>query len=225
MSRNSRKSIAHFYVPVHPSAAEMVEGQERLKPPADPRCLDLLFREARSFNGYLDEPVGPELLRAIWNLAKLGPTSANQSPARILWCASAEAKERLAALASSTNAMKIRQAPVTAIVGMDLNFPEKLPQLFPHVDARPWFVGNDELIETSALRNSSLQGAYLIMAARALGLDTGPMSGFDNEAVDREFFAATRVRSNFICTIGYGDPRSVFARLPRLSFEEATEVL
>ncbi len=190
----------------------------------DDAGLDLIFREARSYNGYTDEPVSEGELRAIWDLVKMGPTSANQSPARIVWCVSAEAKEKLAALASSTNADKIRKAPVTAIIGMDLAFHEHLPKLFPHADARAWFVGNQPLIEASAFRNGTLQGAYLIIAARALGLDTGPMSGFDNAGVDDAFFAGTTVKSNFICTLGHGDPSTIFARSPRFAFEEANRI-
>jgi 3-hydroxypropanoate dehydrogenase len=187
--------------------------------------LDVLFRGARSYNGYLDRPVDDALLRQIWLLASLGPTSANMSPARIVWCRSRGARERLAKLASAANAKKILQAPVTAIIGMDMKFADKLPFLFPHVDARSWFTGSDEIITVNALRNSTLQGAYLIMAARALGIDTGPMSGFDNEAVDVAFFSGTSVKSNFITTLGYGDPASLFPRLPRLPFEEATWTL
>lgn len=197
------------------------------QPPAADRrvseaCLDTLFLSARSYNGYLDRPVEEELLKEIWRLASLGPTSANMSPARIVWCRSAEARDKLASFASSTNGKKIRQAPVTAIIGMDHAFADKLPFLFPHVDARGWFTGTEEIIATNAMRNSTLQGAYLLMAARALGLDTGPMSGFDNDAVDAAFFAGTSIRSNFITTLGYGDPASIFPRLPRLPFEEAT---
>lgn len=188
-------------------------------------CLDTLFVSARSYNGYLDRPVGRESLEEIWHLASLGPTSANMSPARIIWCCGEEAREKLATFASNANAKKIRQAPVTAIIGMDYAFADKLPYLFPHVDARPWFTGSEEIIATNAMRNSTLQGAYLIIAARALGLDTGPMSGFDNAAVDKEFFAGTSIRSNFITTLGYGDPASIFLRLPRLPFEEATWIL
>ena len=154
----------------------------------------------------------------------MGPTSANMLPARIVWCVSQAAKDKLAEFCSGTNGPKIRTAPVTAIVGMDMEFYEKLPQLFPPADARSWFVGNQALIESGAFRNSSLQGAYLIFAARALGFDTGPMSGFDNAAVDAAFFAGTPVKSNFICTVGHGDPAAIFGRLPRLSFEEANRI-
>jgi len=191
----------------------------------DDAGLDLIFREGRSYNGYTDEPVTTSELHAIWDLAKMGPTSANMSPARIVWCTTTDAKEKLALLASATNADKIRNAPVTAIIGMDYEFYEKLPKLFPHVDARPWFTGNQAMIETSAFRNTVLQGAYLIMAARALGFDTGPMSGFDNAAVDAAFFAGTPIKSNFITTLGHGDPASIFGRLPRLDFDEANTII
>lgn len=187
--------------------------------PLSDAALDQLFRTARSFNGYLDKPVSDEQLHALWDVMKFGPTSANALPARIIWVRSAEAKEQLASLSSTGNADKIRQAPVTAIIGMDEQFYEQLPDLFPHTDARSWFVGNEALAKTTAFRNSSLQGAYLILAARALGLDTGPMSGFDNAAVDAAFFADTpHVKSNFITTIGYGDPSSIFDRSPRPDF-------
>jgi 3-hydroxypropanoate dehydrogenase len=182
-------------------------------------ALDQLFRAARTYNGYLDTPVSQDQLTAIWDLLKMGPTSANQLPARIVWCVSDTAKETLATAASAANADKIRKAPVTAIIGMDLDFHEQLPWLFPHADAKSWFAGNEALREVSALRNSSLQGAYFILAARALGLDTGPMSGFDAATVDAAFFADTpRIRTNFISTLGYGDPATIFARSPRPDF-------
>lgn len=186
--------------------------------PLDDAALDRLFRNGRSYNGYLDKPVTRAQMDAIWELMKQGPTSANCLPARLVWCESAEAKEKLAALAGGANPDKIRKAPVTVIIGMDLAFHEHLPTLFPHVDARSWFVGNEALIATTALRNSSLQGAYFILAARALGLDTGPMSGFDNAGVDAAFFAGTTIKSNLISTLGYGDPASLFGKLPRPAF-------
>jgi 3-hydroxypropanoate dehydrogenase len=187
--------------------------------PLSDAALDQLFTGARTYNGYLDKPVSEAQLVAIWDLLKMGPTSANQLPARIVWCVSQEAKDKLAALAGGTNPDKIRAAPVTAIIGMDLDFHEQLPWLFPHADAKSWFVGSETAREVSAFRNSSLQGGYFILAARALGLDTGPMSGFDNAAVDAAFFADTpRVRSNFISTLGYGDPATIFARSPRPEF-------
>ena len=192
--------------------------------PLNDHALDQMFREARSYNGYLDKPVSDAQLNDVWELMKFGPTSANCLPARMVWCTSDEAKERLAALALPANGDKIRQAPVTVIIGMDREFYEQLPELFPHADARSWFVGNDTLIESTAFRNSSLQGAYFIMAARALGLDTGPMSGFSNDAVDAAFFAGTKVKSNFISTLGYGDPASIFARSPRPEFDRFNSI-
>ncbi len=193
--------------------------------PLDDTALDQLFRTARSYNGYLDKPVGRAQLDAIWELMKFGPTSANSLPARMVWCESAEAKAKLAACASEQNKSKILGAPVTVIVGMDYEFYEQLPELFPHADARSWFVGNQPNIETTAMRNSSMQGAYLIMAARALGLGTGPMSGFDNAAVDASFFAGTAVRSNFISTLGYGDASTIFERSPRPSFDRFNTIV
>ena len=193
--------------------------------PLDNAALDQLFRTARTYNGYLDTPVTTEQLDAIWELMKYGPTSANCLPARLVWCVSQEAKEKLAALAMPANAEKILQAPVTVIIGMDLEYYENLPELFPHTDARSWFVGNDALIQTTAFRNSSLQGAYFILAARALGLDTGAMSGFANDAVDAAFFAGTKVKSNFISTLGYGDPASIFERSPRPGFDRFNTIV
>jgi 3-hydroxypropanoate dehydrogenase len=188
-------------------------------------ALDLIFRTARTYNGYQDKPVSKAQLQAIWDLMKWGPTSANMMPARILWCTSQESKDKLAELSSGTNAAKIRAAPVTAIIGMDIEFYEQLPKLFPHADARSWFVGNEQLSYDAAFRNSTLQGGYFIIAARALGLDTGPMSGFDNAAVDEAFFAGTSIRSNFISTLGYGDPSTIFDRLPRPDFEEFNKII
>lgn len=188
-------------------------------------ALDRIFRIARTYNGYRDVPVEESLLREIWDLMKWGPTSANMMPARLLWLTSQEQKDKLADFASSTNGKKIRQAPVTVVIGMDMRFYDQLPLLFPHADARSWFVGNQRLIEEGAFRNSSLQGAYFIIAARALGLDTGPMSGFDNDAVDDAFFRGTDIRSNFISTLGYGDPATIFERLPRPSFEAFNTIL
>ena len=193
--------------------------------PLPDSALDQLFRAARTYNGFLEKPVSEDQLRAIWDLVKYGPTSANALPARIVWCVSVQAKEKLAALAMPANAEKILKAPVTAIIAMDTEFYEHLPELFPHTDARSWFVGNEALAHATAFRNSSLQGAYFILAARALGLDTGPMSGFNNEAVDAAFFADTpKVKSNFISTLGYGDPASIFERSPRPDFERFNRI-
>lgn len=187
--------------------------------PLPDSALDRIFRTARSFNHYTDRPVGEDQLLAIWELMKWGPTSANQLPARLVWCVSDEAKAKLAAACSDTNQAKVRAAPVSVIIGMDVDFHETLPELFPHVDAKAWFDGNTELRTASAARNSTLQGAYFIIAARALGLDTGPMSGFDQGAVDKAFFAdQPSVRSNFISTLGYGDPATLHERLPRPGF-------
>lgn len=194
--------------------------------PLDDKALDQLFREARSYNGWLDRDVTDEQIHAIHALMKMGPTSANQQPARLVWCKSAEAKERLASHASEGNKKKILAAPVCVIVAMDLDFHEQLPWLFPHADARSWFVNDPEGRRVHAFRNSSLQGGYLIVAARALGLDCGPMSGFDNAAVDAEFFAdRPNVVTNFICSIGHGDPASIFGRSPRPEFDVFNRVL
>ena len=189
-------------------------------------ALDQLFRAARSYNAYLDKPVGPEQIHQLWELMKYGPTSANQLPARFVWCTTPEAKQRLAACCSAQNAPKILSAPVSVIIGMDSEFHEHLPELFPHADARSWFTGSAELRAASAFRNSTLQGAYLIIAARALGLDTGPMSGFDAGAVDKAFFAdQPAVTTNFLSTLGYGDPASIFGRSPRPAFEKFNRVV
>jgi len=186
--------------------------------PLSAEALDTVFRTARSYNGYTDQPVTEDQLEEIWELMKMGPTSANCLPARLVWCTSDEAKDRLAACASGTNAPKIRAAPVTVIIGYDTEFFEQLPELFPPADARSWFAHSPAVAEATAFRNSTLQGAYLLLAARALGLDTGPMSGFDNAAVDAAFFAGTAFKSNFVATLGYGDPSTIFGRLPRPAF-------
>lgn len=194
--------------------------------PLDDAALDRLFRTARTYNGFTDEPVGEDDLRALWDLMKMGPTSANQLPARLVWCVSADAKERLAACATGSNPDKIRRAPVSVVLGMDVNFHLQLPDLFPHADAKSWFDGNAELREVSAFRNSSLQGGYFILAARALGLDTGPMSGFDQGKIDAAFFAETpAIRSNFIATLGYGDPAPLHDRLPRPAFDRFNTII
>jgi len=193
--------------------------------PLNDAALDQLFRTARSYNGYLDKSISPAQMDAIWELMKQGPTSANCLPARLIWCATDEAKAKLAPLTSANNADKVRAAPVTVIIGMDMEFYEQLPELFPPADARSWFAGNEALASATAFRNSSLQGAYFMLAARALGLDTGPMSGFDNAEVDAAFFAGTTVKSNFICTLGYGDPASIFGKLPRPAFDTFNIIL
>ena len=208
--------------------------------PLSDEALDRIFRQARTHTAWLDKPVSDDTLRQIYDLMKWGPTSANTSPARFLFLRAPEAKQKLLPALSPGNVEKTMKAPVTAIIGYDLCFYDKLPKLFPHnPKMRDLFVSSPELTEVTAKRNSSLQGAYLIIAARALGLDCGPMSGFDNAKVDREFFGAgreehgcdqeffptTHVRSNFLCNIGYGDPAGLNPRNPRLDFEEACVLL
>lgn len=187
--------------------------------------LDLIFRAARTHSVWQDKAVSDEQLRQVYDLMKWAPTSANSSPARIVFIKSASAKQRLLSALIPGNEEKTRTAPVTAIIAQDHEFYEKLPRLFPHADARSWFAGNQPLIDTTAFRNATLQGAYLILAARALGLDAGPMSGFDNAKVDQEFFKGTHIKSNFLINIGYGDATQLFPRSPRLSFEEAAQIL
>ena len=198
-----------------------------MAPSAEPMPLTTaqLFTDARTQNGYLPQPVPDAQLHQLYELLKFGPTAANSCPARFVFVRSAEARARLLAAVSPGNVAKIQQAPVTVIVGMDLAFHEQLPKLFPHVDARAWFVGKDTVIQESAFRNSSLQGGYLILAARALGLDCGPMSGFDAAKVDAAFWAGSTVKTNFICTLGHGDPAKLMPRSPRLSFDEACSLL
>jgi len=189
------------------------------------QSLDQLFLNARSHSVWQDRPVSDEKLQQIYELMKWGPTSANASPARIVFVKSDEAKEKLLACVAELNVEKTRTAPVTAIIAEDLEFYDKLPKLFPHNDFRSYFAGNKELTESTAFRNSSLQGAYFMIAARALGLDCGPMSGFDQQKLDEAFFAGTSWKSNFLCNLGYGDPDKLFPRLPRLSFEEACQII
>jgi 3-hydroxypropanoate dehydrogenase len=187
--------------------------------------LNLIFREARTHNVWLDKPVDDALLNEVYNLAKMGPTSANMCPMRIVFVRSPEAKEKLKPALDPGNVDKTMKAPVTAIIGMDVHFYEQLPKLFPHADAKAWFKDLPQpVLEYIALRNSSLQGAYFMLAARALGLDCGPMSGFDNAKVDAAFFAGTTVKSNFLCSLGHGDSSKLFPRSPRLAFEEACQI-
>ncbi len=192
-----------------------------------PDALDQLFRNARTHNVWLDRPVGDELLHELYELLKFGPTTSNSCPARFVFVKSPEAKAKLGPALDQGNYAKTMAAPVTVIVAYDLDFFEKLPQLFPHnLAAKGWFDNkSDADLTTIGLRNGSLQGAYLILAARALGLDCGPMSGFDNALVDSEFFAGTRIRSNFLVNLGYGDLEKLFPRSPRLAFDEAARIL
>lgn len=190
----------------------------------DHKALDQLFFDARTHNEWQDRPVSDDLLRELFGLLRWAPTSANCSPARIVFVKSPEAKARLLPALMEGNVEKTRTAPVTAIIGYDLEFHEHLPRLFPHTDARSWFAGNAPLIEATAFRNGSLQGAYLIMAARALGLDCGPMSGFDADKVNTAFFPNSSVRVNFLCNLGYGRPEALFPRSPRFDFEDVCRI-
>lgn len=191
----------------------------------DSKALDQLFRTARSQNGWLPKPVSAAQLRDLYDLMKFGPTSANISPMRVVFVTTEAGKQRLAPALSAGNLPKVMAAPVTAILGYRLDFYEWLPKLFPHnLTARSWFEGKPAHIEATAFRNSSLQGAYLMLAARAIGLDCGPMSGFDAAKVDAEFFPDGKTKTNFICSLGYGDPSKVMARHPRLAFEEACTI-
>ena len=221
-----------------------VNGDDEIRPPPhrrDPRdsriatlhaqprnpmnvTTEQLFTEARTQNGFTDQPVAEAQLHQLYDLMKWGPTSANCSPARIVFVTSPAAKDKLLACMSPGNVDKTKSAPVVAIIGMDMAFYDKLPYLFPHADAKSWFVGKKEFADTTAFRNSSLQGGYFILAARTVGLDCGPMSGFDNAKVDAAFWAGTEVKTNFICNLGHGDPSKLFSRSPRLRFEEACRI-
>ena len=188
-------------------------------------ALDILFREARTRNGWEDREIAGPLLQAVYDLTKMGPTSANCSPARFVFVTSKEGKELLKPHLLGSNVEKTMAAPCCVIIAHDLEFHEKLPELFPHTDARSWFAGNDDLIRETAFRNGSLQGAYFMIAARALGLDCGPMSGFDQAGVNEAFFSGTSFRANFLCNIGYGTDKDLFPRSPRLEFSEACRIV
>lgn len=188
-------------------------------------ALDLIFREARTRNGWETRVVTTTLMQAAYDLTKWGPTSANCSPARFVFVTSDEGKGRLRPHLSEGNAKKTMAAPCCVIIGHDLSFHDHLPKLFPHDDAKSWFEGNDALIEETAFRNGALQGAYFMIAARALGLDCGPMSGFDKTGVDKEFFAGSNIKSNFLCNIGYGTDENLFPRSPRFDFDEICKIV
>jgi 3-hydroxypropanoate dehydrogenase len=189
-------------------------------------CLEIIFRKARTHSIWLDKAVDDALLRQAYDLAKMGPTSANMCPMRVIFVKSKEAKEKLRPALAEGNVDKTMKAPVTAIIGMEIHFYEQLPRLFPHTDAKAWFKDlPPNILEYTALRNGSLQGAYFMIAARALGLDCGPMSGFDNAKVDQAFFAGTTVKSNFLCNLGYGDVSKLYPRSPRLGFDEACKIV
>jgi len=191
----------------------------------DQQALSQLFMDARTHNAWQDEDVTDAQLRQLVDLMKMCPTSANCSPARIIFLRSAEAKERLRPHLMEGNSEKTMAAPVVAIIGFDLEFYEHLPKLFPHTEAKSWFEGQPQKIHDTAFRNGTLQGAYFIMAARAIGLDTGPMSGFDNAGVDQEFFAGSQTKSNFLCNLGRGDPAAIFERSPRFTFDEMAKII
>ena len=192
----------------------------------DDQALNILFREARTHNGWVQEEIPDSLLQQVYDLAKMGPTSANMCPMRVVFVKTPEGKEKLKPLLDAGNVNKTMSAPVTAIIGMEIKFFEALPKLYPQTDAKAWFKDlPDPVLEMLALRNSSLQGAYFILAARSLGLDCGPMSGFDNQKVDAAFFAGTTIKSNFLVNLGHGDPARLHPRNPRLSFEEACKVV
>lgn len=195
--------------------------------PIDQHALDTLFLQARTHNGWLDVPVEDSVLRRVFDIARMAPTSANCSPMRLVFVKSANAKARLLPMLMEGNRAKTLAAPATAIIGYDSEFYEHLPRLFPHEDARSWFAGpeNAQNAAATAFRNGSLQGAYLMLAARALGLDCGPMSGFDNAAVDREFFPGGKVKSNFLCNLGYGDVSKLHPRSPRFEFDDVCSVI
>ncbi|MCC6914782.1 MAG: malonic semialdehyde reductase [Rhodospirillaceae bacterium] len=193
-------------------------------PKLDDESLDLIFRKARTHNGFAPVAIAESLLREVYDLAKWGPTSANSTPARFLFIVSPEAKAKLAPAMSAGNRAKTLAAPVNLIIGYDTKFYELLPELYPREEARGWFEGKPD-VETVALRNSALQGAYFMIAARSLGLDCGPMSGFDAALVNKAFWPDGRIKANFMCNIGYGDPARVYPRSPRLPFERACEVL
>lgn len=193
--------------------------------PIDDTGLDLLFRDAKTQNSWHPESVSADVLKSIFDLMKMAPTSANCSPARFVFVTTPEGKEKLKPTLSSGNLDKTMSAPVTAIIGYDTLFYEHLPDLFPHTDARAWFTGNDDLITETAMRNGTLQGAYLMMAARALGLDCGPMSGFDVDMINATFFPDGRFKVNFLCNLGYGDNKKAHPRLPRFNFDQVCTVV
>jgi len=197
-----------------------------MNPEIDQLTLDQLFFDARSYNGWLDTPVADEHLRRLYDILRMGPTSFNCCPARFVFLRTPEAKERVKPHLRPNNVKKTLTAPVVTIIAHDMEFYEEMPKLAPYrPDARELFVGNEERIKSTAFRNGTLQGGYLLLAARAVGLDCGPMSGFDNQGVDEEFFPDGRFKSNFICGLGQGDPESIFDRLPRFEFDEACTLL
>ncbi len=191
----------------------------------DSVAMDVLFDDARTYNGWIKKDVSDDLIKQLHEHVKFGATSANCCPARFVFLKSDAAKQRLKPFLDAGNVDKTMAAPVVAIIGYDMEFYEHLPRLFPHADAKSWFAGNDVKIRDAAERNGTLQGAYLMMVARALGLDCGPMSGFDKGGVEKEFFAGTKIEANFLCNLGYGDPESLFPRSPRFDFDDVNTIL
>jgi 3-hydroxypropanoate dehydrogenase len=202
-----------------------MNANTNVKPLVSDKALDVLLRKARSHSEYRPEPVGDDVLRALYDLVKWGPTTANSQPQRILFLRSAEAKERLKPALSSSNVKKTLSAPVVALLAYDMRFFEHLPRMYANPQARSWYETTPEHIRTTALRNATLQGGYFILAARALGLDCGPMSGFNNDKVDAEFFPDGRYKSNFLCCLGYGDPSKLGPREDRFAFDEVCKIL
>ena len=193
--------------------------------PLDEEGLNLIFGEARSMNGWQNKAVSDVMIHSLYDLVKMGPTSTNCSPARFIFVKSEAEKAKLESALLPNNIPKVMTAPVVAIIAYDLNFSDHMTKLFPHMDVAPMYKGNDEMNVSTAFRNSSLQGAYLMMVARAMGLDCGPMSGFDNQLIDETFFSDTNIKSNFLCCIGYGDSTKIFQRLPRLNFDEVCKII
>jgi 3-hydroxypropanoate dehydrogenase len=207
------------------AAQEQFKDLKERTNPLDEEALNLVFGEARSMNGWQDKDVSDAMIRSLYDLTKMGPTSTNCSPARFVFVKSEAEKVKFEPALLPNNISKVMTAPVVAIIGYDLDFSDHMTKLFPHMDVAPMYKGNDEMNVSTAFRNSSLQGAYLIMVARALGLDCGPMSGFNNQLVDETFFSDSNIKSNFLCCIGYGDSTKIFQRLPRLDFDEVCKII
>ena len=207
------------------AAQEQFKDLKERTNPLDEEALNLVFGEARSMNGWQDKDVSDAMIHSLYDLTKMGPTSTNCSPARFVFVKSEAEKVKFEPALLPNNISKVMTAPVVAIIGYDLDFSDHMTKLFPHMDVAPMYKGNDEMNLSTAFRNSSLQGAYLIMVARALGLDCGPMSGFNNQLVDETFFSDSNIKSNFLCCIGYGDSTKIFQRLPRLDFDEVCKII
>ena len=207
------------------AAQEKFKDLKERTNPLDEEALNLIFGEARSMNGWQDKDVSDAIIRSLYDLTKMGPTSTNCSPARFVFVKSEAEKVKFEPALLPNNISKVMTAPVVAIIGYDLDFSDHMTKLFPHMDVAPMYKGNNEMNVSTAFRNSSLQGAYLMMVARAMGLDCGPMSGFNNQLVDEMFFSDTNIKSNFLCCIGYGDSTKIFQRLPRLDFDEVCKII